>query len=290
MNTTPATQVSICLCYPQDIRNVASCLRLVANYPITSLKVISRHTLDLPALDGLSSYATNHVNLMHYTTLSEALSEADFVIGTSRRMRQKSLLPQWSLPQITHHLQASKYGIRHLHILFGNERTGLLKEEMQWCQSLMSIPTHESFPSMNLSHAVACVLYELYRSFLPTIQASKSTQVSTNHDNRHGDHNEYGNEDHNTYSNEKGQGTITPNLITQPTLASTQVKEAFYKHVQRAACILDYPPHKDSTHYAQKISKLIEKAELTPQEYSALMGIFKEIYQQMSSQQKRKKS
>jgi tRNA/rRNA methyltransferase len=46
-------------------------------------------------------------------------------------------------------------------ILFGREDKGLSNAELKGCDIIMSIPTSLQYSSMNLSHAVAVVLYEL---------------------------------------------------------------------------------------------------------------------------------
>lgn len=54
-------------------------------------------------------------------------------------------------------------------IAFGREDYGLLNEELKLCHMLVSIPTNPDYPVMNVSHAVAVILYELskckYESF-----------------------------------------------------------------------------------------------------------------------------
>ncbi|AIY90653.1 RNA methyltransferase [Geoglobus acetivorans] len=46
-------------------------------------------------------------------------------------------------------------------ILFGREDFGLLDEEIRLCNAVVSIPTSEEYPVMNVSHAAAVILYEL---------------------------------------------------------------------------------------------------------------------------------
>lgn len=46
-------------------------------------------------------------------------------------------------------------------LLFGREDDGLRNEELEACDIIVNIPTSPDYPSMNLSHAVAVVLYEL---------------------------------------------------------------------------------------------------------------------------------
>jgi len=49
-------------------------------------------------------------------------------------------------------------------IAFGREDYGLLNSEIEKCDLLVKIPTSDIYPSMNLSHAVAVLLYEIFSS------------------------------------------------------------------------------------------------------------------------------
>jgi tRNA/rRNA methyltransferase len=46
-------------------------------------------------------------------------------------------------------------------LVFGREDRGLANEELEMCDIIVNIPTSPDYPSMNLSHAVSVVLYEL---------------------------------------------------------------------------------------------------------------------------------
>ncbi len=46
-------------------------------------------------------------------------------------------------------------------ILFGREDFGLFDEEIKLCNAVVSIPTSDDYPVMNVSHAAAVILYEL---------------------------------------------------------------------------------------------------------------------------------
>jgi len=46
-------------------------------------------------------------------------------------------------------------------IAFGREDYGLLNHELEKCHLILSIPTNPDYPVMNVSHAVAVVLYEM---------------------------------------------------------------------------------------------------------------------------------
>ena len=53
--------------------------------------------------------------------------------------------------------------------VFGNERTGLSDEELSVCNASVYIPTAQNFGSLNLSHAVQIVGYELFKGACQTL-------------------------------------------------------------------------------------------------------------------------
>jgi len=48
-------------------------------------------------------------------------------------------------------------------IVFGRESVGLRRDELAACDILVHIPANPEYPTLNLSHAVAIVLYELFK-------------------------------------------------------------------------------------------------------------------------------
>ena len=49
-------------------------------------------------------------------------------------------------------------------LVFGRESTGLTNEELEKCDLAVSIPTNSKYPALNISHACAVLLYELFDS------------------------------------------------------------------------------------------------------------------------------
>ncbi|MFQ6127413.1 MAG: RNA methyltransferase [Thermoplasmata archaeon] len=96
-------------------------------------------------------------------SLDEALSSVDFVIGSSsvdteseKKFARISVSPGESIKKIE-----DLDGL--VALLFGREDYGLLKEEIAKCDLLVKIPANEEYPVLNISHAVAIILYEIYR-------------------------------------------------------------------------------------------------------------------------------
>ncbi len=65
-------------------------------------------------------------------------------------------------------------------ILFGREDFGLFDEEIRLCNTVVSVPTSDEYPIMNVSHAAAVILYEL--SDLGDEDSEISTELATQRD------------------------------------------------------------------------------------------------------------
>lgn len=97
-----------------------------------------------------------------FTSFNEAVKDLDYLVATSsiESMNDKRHLRNaiW-LEDISKKL-LEKEG--RIGLVFGREDYGLFNEEIAACDALVRIPTSESYPSLNLSHAVGIMLYSLY--------------------------------------------------------------------------------------------------------------------------------
>ena len=97
-----------------------------------------------------------------YQSVAEAVADCSLVIGTTAGQNRDVKQPLLALPgagsTIREHLAGGRAAV-----LFGSEKRGLSNDDFTHCQWLMSIPTREQHPSMNLGQAVAVCLYELTR-------------------------------------------------------------------------------------------------------------------------------
>jgi len=98
-----------------------------------------------------------------YPDLAQSLEDVDLVIGTSAKKAgsEKNHLRTYLKPAELAERLADFDGESAL--VFGREDVGLFNEELEQCDVLVSIPTSPEYQSMNLSHAVAVILYELYK-------------------------------------------------------------------------------------------------------------------------------
>jgi len=66
-------------------------------------------------------------------------------------------------------------------LVFGSEGVGLSEKDISDCDFLITIPTSDAYPILNLSHAVAITLYELStyapRAFVPSGEKEKEALI-----------------------------------------------------------------------------------------------------------------
>jgi tRNA/rRNA methyltransferase len=95
-----------------------------------------------------------------FPALAEALAGHGLVIGTSRhagRQRKNMRTPREMAMQVLPILAMNRVAI-----VFGNEVNGLENSELALCHEIVAIPSSDAFQSLNLSHAVMIIAYELF--------------------------------------------------------------------------------------------------------------------------------
>lgn len=92
-------------------------------------------------------------------SLDEAIGDCTYVAGASARARTigwPSMAPRQCAERL---LEESAHGIPA--IVFGPEKSGLTNEDLDRCNTLLTIPTEPGFSSLNLAMAVQVITYEL---------------------------------------------------------------------------------------------------------------------------------
>lgn len=158
----PFHTFSLVLVEPKAAANMGAVARAMKNFGFSSLRLVRPRADHLsPAARNLAVSAADLLEQARvYDSLGEALADSQFSLGTSRRFgkyRSEFLLPAQAAEAI-----AARASLRTA-LVFGREESGLTTAELDLCQGLLTIPTHDSLPSMNLAQAVTVCLYELSR-------------------------------------------------------------------------------------------------------------------------------
>ncbi len=127
-------------------------------------------------LVGSREYAENRVrtlalhasdvweNRVHYATLSEALKTSSYSVAATRRrgkFRKHTFLSPTQFVEKVSNTEGT------ISIVFGRESDGLTDDEVAACSQVVTIPTSDEFPSLNLAQAVQILTYTLFEANLP---------------------------------------------------------------------------------------------------------------------------
>jgi tRNA/rRNA methyltransferase len=94
-------------------------------------------------------------------------------VGTTARLgkaRGPFIAPRAAAQDIAGISQKNKVAL-----LFGPEDTGLANDQLRLCHSVVTIPTSREFTSLNLSHAVMILCYEIFISASPATTSAAAT-------------------------------------------------------------------------------------------------------------------
>ena len=154
--------LKIILVEPSGPLNVGSIARLCSNFNVDQLRIVSPkcdiYSLETKkmALKGIKYIKECTI----YESLLDSISDCDLVLATCGRIHYKKEYELDSLEDISSWAKNFKE-LKNLAILFGREVRGLTNKELLMAHKVFTINTHKNFPSLNLSHAVSIVLYEL---------------------------------------------------------------------------------------------------------------------------------
>ena len=158
-------KIKIILVEPEGPINVGSIARLCANFEVDQLRIVSPKC-DVFSLDSvkMSLKGFTYINKLNlYDSLNEALLDCDLVLASSGRIDNEKGTTNYSLGEISNWINNS-IDLKNLAVVFGRETRGLTNKEQLKAHRVFTINTNKKYPSLNLSHAVSIVLYELSKS------------------------------------------------------------------------------------------------------------------------------
>jgi len=140
--------------------NIGAAARAMKNMGLVDLMLVNpKH---FPHEDA-TARASGAEDILETTTvaasLEEALGDCTYVAGASARVRTigwPSMVPRECAERL---VQESAHGIAAA--VFGPEKSGLTNEDIDRCNTLLTVPTEPGFSSLNLAMAVQVVAYEL---------------------------------------------------------------------------------------------------------------------------------
>lgn len=158
----------IVLVRPEHSTNIGAVCRAMATADLHNLCIVGKRSDyddEIVCRLALSAQDIWHNARFYEPTiegLHTAVSGACIIYGTTRRTGKKRT--QYCMDAETCAVNIIEKQQHNAAVVFGNERTGLSDEELAVCSVAVYIPTSQQFGSLNLSHAVQVVCYELFKN------------------------------------------------------------------------------------------------------------------------------
>lgn len=159
----------VVLVWPENTGNVGFVARAMKNFGVQNLRIVGDDVREDQYAQMFSVHAKDVLNDADvFDDLEDALADIDLVWASSARAGgrlsvSRALVPLPELPNPS--LLNAKIAL-----VFGRESAGLTNDELALCDLVFTIPTSREYRSMNLSHAIAVTLYDIYRRAMEGVE------------------------------------------------------------------------------------------------------------------------
>ena len=158
---------------PQLSENIGACARGMKNFNFKKMIIVNpKPTFPNDKILATSVGAKDIIKkCKNFIDLQPALKNIDILIATSARFRNKNVK----------HIQLEdlkKIDFRKkIAFLFGSEASGLSNKDLALSNYILQIPTSKKFKSLNLSHSVTIVCYEVFNFLNKGTRAQKAKKI-----------------------------------------------------------------------------------------------------------------
>ena len=148
---------------PQIGENIGASARSLKNFGFSKLNIVSPKQSwpnQKAKATSVGAYDIVKKAKIFNNTLT-AVSEFDIVISLSARKRDinKKHISMEQFNKIILSKKNLSYGL-----MFGPEASGLSNEDLSYSNYILQIPTSKKFKSLNLSHSLTIICYEIFKS------------------------------------------------------------------------------------------------------------------------------
>ena len=154
--------IRIVIVGPKFEGNVGAIARSMANFGLDDLVLVNPCPIGSDAYRRAKHGSDILDNATICDTIRKAVKDCTLIVGTSGVItygdKNCARVP---LP-IKQFAEKVRDYEEPIAILCGREDVGLLQDELERCDLLVTIPASEQYPILNLSHAATIVMYELF--------------------------------------------------------------------------------------------------------------------------------
>tara|TARA_X000000950_G_scaffold231360_1_gene279888 strand:+ start:6318 stop:7049 length:732 start_codon:yes stop_codon:yes gene_type:complete len=238
MNKKNNIDIEFILVEPSHSGNIGACARAIKNMGFEKLAIIKpRKTITEEAFHRAKSAKDILENAVIYESFDQAIEEKNLILATSARERTIPW-PTFYIDEISEEIKGElKSEKTKSAIIFGREDNGLSNEELQKCHIHLVIPTSDEYSSLNLSHALQLVAFEIRKIYL-----DNNVSISEEKD-----------------------------------LVSNLENEKLLEHLMEVLKKIDFYDPKSSKQVKTRIERLIKKIRLDKMEMGILRGFLSKI-------------
>ena len=216
--------------------NIGAVARAMKNMGLSDLALVEPRYFPHDEATARASGADDVLeNASVHDTLAEAVADCVYVIGASARSRAINWPCLDARDAAARIIEESAKGT--VAAVFGPEKTGLLNEDMDLCEALLTIPTDPAFSSLNLAMAVQVVTYE--------IRAAQTEKQ--------------------------------PEYESDAPPATSAEMEHFYEHLERVLTDVEFLDPGNPRHLMRRLRRLFIRAKPDKNEVNILRGILAAI-------------
>ncbi len=244
-----SAEIDVILVRPKEDGNVGAVARVARNFGARRLVLVAPRAPIGPearrrSMAGLALLKEAKT----YSTLERASSDADLVVGTTDMSlgRSNAYLRRSVSPERLGEMIEPVRG--RVAIVFGPEDNGLSRIELNRCDLLVHIPARREFPTLNLSHAAAVVLYAVHRAHKGVPELS----------------------------------TPAPEVLE----LNGREKELFLERIDGILARTGYPPHKRRG-LILLFRRVLGRASPTEAEYRMMLGFLKGVDRSLAGKHRR---
>ena len=156
------TKFGIVLIKPQLGENIGACARSMKNFGLNSLKIVlpkfsfPNHKTKVTSVGAFDIINKTKV----YSNIEAALKTFDTVVSFSARKRDINK-KHITIKDFSKLLKTNNY--KRVGLMFGPESSGLSNRDLSYSNYILQIPTSKNFKSLNLSHSVTIICYEIFK-------------------------------------------------------------------------------------------------------------------------------
>ena len=147
---------------PQLGENIGACARSMKNFGFKKLNIVSpkfsfpNHKTKVTSVGAIDIID----NAKIFKKTEDAINEFDIVISLSARKRDinKKHITMNDFFKILNKRKGKNFGL-----VFGPEASGLTNKDLSYSNFVLQIPTSKKFKSLNLSHSITLICYEIFK-------------------------------------------------------------------------------------------------------------------------------